>query len=149
MRLLMLKQRSDFLRARDGERYHGKGFILQAVRQRAHDREDARCRFGITVSHKAVRGALVGREGRKGQGQGNHPTAKKRGALSVKRNRMRRRLRAALTDILPRLNLFGVDFVVIGRPGLATIKFEILTKDLEKGFQKLHRKLIPTHNKRV
>ena len=60
------------------------------------------------------------------------------------RNRIKRRLREALREVAPGLALPNTDYVVIGRASALTIPFVNLTKDLEKSFQNVNRKLIPS-----
>ncbi len=152
----MLKNRSDFLKARSGVRAHGKGFVIEAVWQEPRTDAPGPCRFGVTVTNKAVRhlikappGQQKGKNAAVNNGQvmkQARQQGQKRGPVSVKRNLLRRRLKEALRCVAPKLDHRGVDYVVIGRPALSTIKFENLMKDLEKSFHYVYRKLISTGN---
>ncbi len=150
MRLAMLTKRRDFLAAKSGPEtaaYGSRGFLLQARRRQASDNRGAEAegppRFGITVSNHTVRREIMARAGAVQKKGGKAPDGR-RGPVSVFRNRMRRRLRAALCQVAPQQAQGGIDYVVIGRPALLTMPFEILLKDLEKSFQKVHRRIIPT-----
>lgn len=155
MRFLMLQKRADFIRARTGVRYARPAFVVEGALQPGAriDMPLPPCRFGITISNKTAMNGLRGVAGKK-QASGPRDQAarrlrpgERRGPVSVTRNRMRRRLKAALGEIAPRLSFGGLDLVVTGRPALLRVDFQILIKDLEKSFQKVHRKLIPTHEK--
>ncbi len=56
---------------------------------------------------------------------------------AVQRNRARRRLRAAVEDVMPDLAREGHDFVVIGRAGTLTRPFPALVGDLKKALKEL------------
>lgn len=155
MPLAMLTRRQDFVAAREGPgaAAHGaRGFLLQG-RRRPESSAISGPRYGITVSNHTIRRKLIEAEkpqdsagsaakGKKQRGGAN----KKRGPVSVSRNRMRRRLREALLLIAPRHARDDCDYVLIGRPAALTMPFDILLKDLEKGFQKVHRRIIPSGN---
>lgn len=153
--------------------YGTKGFMLQARKRSAGEvtalRGQSGPRYGITVSKHTIRRALerkstalktagqIGQKNRpknstnKGAGKGLRKAGgksgpQKRGPLAVERNRMRRRLREALNIIAPKMARDGMDYVVIGRDDGLSIPFEILLKDLEKSFQKVHRRIIPSGN---
>ncbi len=138
MRLQMLTQRSDFLRVKSGVAWGTKGFLLQAIEQEQADQPLELPRFGITVSNHTVRRYLAQKRAESGE------KGEKRGPVSVLRNRMRRRLRALLEQFAPEHAKTGVDYVIIGRPTLETLGFEILRKDLQESFQKVHRRIIST-----
>ena len=93
-----LKDRADFLKAREGARSHERAFVLQ-LRQR-NDHEDAGLRVGFTVTKKV----------------GN----------SVERNRIKRRLREAvrLADLPD--DCSNKDAVLIARRAALTCPFESL-----------------------
>jgi ribonuclease P protein component len=85
-RLETLRRRADFLAANAGLRVARPGFVL-LVRQGGAP--EGAIRYGITVS-KRVGGAVV-------------------------RNRMKRRFRSLLREVLPVHGLIGADHVLIGR----------------------------------
>lgn len=101
---LILKARSDFLKAARGPRKAASGFVLQ-IRNR-HD-DDPAIRVGFTCSKKV----------------GN----------AVARNRAKRRLREIARLTIPELGKPGHDYVLIGRAKVtAALPFEQLRADLVK-----------------
>ncbi len=104
-----LKKRADFLRARAaGRRWAAAGLVLQ---MRKRD-DDGPMQVGYTVSKKV----------------GN----------AVERNRVRRRLRAAVRESLePRP---GRDYVVIGRRAALTRDWMALTGDLKIAARRVERR---------
>ncbi|HKZ97837.1 MAG TPA: ribonuclease P protein component [Hyphomicrobiaceae bacterium] len=112
MALVTLKKRQDFLRLRGGARFVTPGFVLEAKPQP----EGAGCgpspRFGFTVT-KATGAAVV-------------------------RNRIRRRLRAAVRLIAPDKARAGHDYVLIARAAALERSFPDLKKDLERALQRVH-----------
>ena len=58
-------------------------------------------------------------------------TATKKTGNAVRRNRARRRLKAAARDLLPRLGVPGVDYVFIARMDTAEISWQRLLDDME------------------
>src|SRR4051812_30906440 len=64
-------------------------------------------------------------------------TASKKVGNAVARNRARRRLRAAVRDVLPGSALDGYDFVVIARGETLTRGFAELKLDLRTGLNRL------------
>lgn len=57
-------------------------------------------------------------------------TVTKRCGGAVERNRIKRRLRAAVRQILPKKGKEGTDYVLIGKPATCDAPFEHLTRDL-------------------
>ena len=107
-----LQKRSDFLRMNAREntqvaKWVSKGFILLAA-----PNEHANARYGITVTKKLEKTA-------------------------VGRNRMKRRLRAVASDILPSVAKAGMDYVLIARADAATRDYADLKKDLKWCLEKL------------
>lgn len=103
-----LTRRADFLAARDGLRAPAGSFLLQA-RKRGDTRAP---RIGFTVTKKA----------------GN----------SVERNRIRRRLRAAVKSLTDKTQP-GFDYVLIARREAITAPFASLLNELERAFKRLHK----------
>jgi len=103
-----LRKRADFLRVRAaGRRWAAPGLVLQMRR-----RDDASpVRVGYTVSKKV----------------GN----------AVARNRVRRRLRAAVFEALERRP--GRDYVVIGRRAALTRRWQALVDDLKTAAARVER----------
>lgn len=142
----MLTKRHDFIRVKSGVAFGTQGVLLQAIAQDVLKSSSPPPRFGITVSNHSVRRRL---SQKKHLGSDIDPrglkSEQRRGPVSVLRNRMRRRLRAALNLVAPQFAHDGIDYVLIGRPHLETLNFEILRKDLEKSFQKVHGRLISSN----
>ncbi len=106
-----LKRRADFLRvARLGQKIATPGMVVQAW-NRPGAAGAAGLRVGFTVTRK-VGGAVV-------------------------RNRVRRRLKAAVGEVVSGAMTPGIDLVVIGRAGTAARNFTSLVKDLQKALKRL------------
>ncbi|MCS0502121.1 ribonuclease P protein component [Ancylobacter mangrovi] len=103
-----LVKRKDFLAAAAGLRANAGSLLLQA-RDRA---DETPPRIGLTVTKK----------------QGN----------AVERNRIRRRLRAAVSDVLPRAGRTGFDYVIVARRTALAAPFTDLINDIERGIARLH-----------
>jgi len=108
-----LKKRSEFLRVARGKRAARRAFVLQGLCERP---ADAPARFGFTVT--------------------------KRIGNAVERNRIRRRLRAAVT-VTAEAAQHGCDYVLIGRRDALTTPFTKLTRDLADAFGMIHKTLPP------
>ena len=107
-RLIRLTRRSDFERlTRRGNKQVMPGLVLRS-KERADAPATAPTRVGFTVSKKV----------------GN----------AVRRNRARRRLRAAAEILAPDLALDGVDYVIVGRYAAADRPFDKLLGDLRRAF---------------
>jgi ribonuclease P protein component len=110
-RFRVMRFRRDFLAAARARRQGTASMMVQA--RRRDDGDDA-LRVGFTCSKKV----------------GN----------AVRRNRAKRRLRAAARDVLPACGLPGWDYVLIGRPGATEERpFPQLKADLEQALRRLHR----------
>ena len=108
-RLTTLRRRAEFLRVRAGARWATPAFVLEA-RRRSGLAEGAR--FGFTVS-KQVGGA-------------------------VERNRIRRRLKAAVRDVLAEEARPDYDYVLIARRPALDIAFAALVADLANALERVH-----------
>lgn len=102
-KLAIIQKRADFLAANRGIRVARPGFVL-LVNPLA--RADGLQRFGVTVTKKI----------------GN----------AVVRNRMKRRFRALLREILPVQGIAGADHVLIGREGGIERDFAAMRAELEQ-----------------
>jgi ribonuclease P protein component len=120
--LARLKKRSDFLRVAGLRRkWATPGLILQvgptptaqegAPETKADGTTDDVARVGFTVSKKV----------------GN----------SVERNRARRRLKAAASEVLPDLARPGIDLVVIGRRETLQRPYSLLLQDLRTALKRV------------
>lgn len=126
-----LKKRPEFIRVREGARAHEKAFVIQLLhRQVGGEMKTAPFRVGFTVTKKT----------------GN----------AVERNRIKRRLRAAISlETLP-VALSGHDAVLIARREALTMPFDTLVdgiaKGLELGLKKLQKSAVanaaPSRQKR-
>ncbi len=101
------------LAAKSGRSWATPGLVLQARRHDDNNQQvvGANIRVGFTVSRKV----------------GN----------AVKRNRARRRLRAAVRRVFPECAKKGYDYVIIGRAGTLKRPFSDLIKDLETALGRL------------
>lgn len=109
--LQRLLRRADFLRAARGVKAATPGLVLQVRRRTPEEAgDDHRPRVGFTASRK-VGGAVV-------------------------RNRARRRLRAAVADVLSRRAEPDHDYVLIARAGTAERSYDDLLADLEKALSR-------------
>lgn len=112
----VIRKRPDFLAANRGKRFVTSNFVLLAHRRRIHHAIAAETiRYGITVTKKI----------------GN----------AVARNRMKRRFRALLAQVLPDNGIVGVDHIMIGRKADKEADFAAMKADLEKGLRYLAKKL--------
>jgi ribonuclease P protein component len=64
-------------------------------------------------------------------------TATKRIGNAVVRNRVRRRLKAAVAEIMPAHAVPGFDYVLIGRAGTADRPYDALCRDLVAALKRL------------
>jgi ribonuclease P protein component len=110
--LSRLKRRPEFLKvAATRCMWVAPGLIVQARKRNVEEADTQDARVGFTVSRKV----------------GN----------SVKRNRVRRRLKAAATIIMIKHAQEGTDFVIIGRKNTLKRPFEALKSDLTVALKKL------------
>jgi len=110
-RLATLKRRPQFQRVRSGARWAGPAFVLEGRRRASQDMADSP-RFGFTVSKK-VGGA-------------------------VERNRIRRRLKAAVRGILPDHARRDFDYVIVARRPALDVTFAALVSDLVDALKRVH-----------
>ena len=109
-----LKKRAEFLRAAKGVRRVEGAITLETCKTPDADPQ-APCRVGFTASRKV----------------GN----------AVARNRAKRRLRAAASQLLPLLGRQGHDYVLVARASTGTRAFDALLADVTTALKAAHRGL--------
>ena len=108
--LVQLKKRAEFLRVqKQGQKWVSHGLIIQVAPNETEER-----RVGYTVTKKTEKS-------------------------SVRRNRIKRRLRAVAADILPGFAKAGYDYVLIGRSASMVRPYQTLCDDLKWCLGKLDR----------
>ena len=108
-----LKRRPEFLAvAASRRRWVAPGLILQAARRPEDSKVPPSPRIGFTASRKV--------------------------GIAVRRNRARRRLKAAAEAVLPKAGQPGFDYVVIARNETLTRAFAELVADLETALRRVH-----------
>ncbi len=121
MALETLKKRADFLRLRGGARFATPSFVVETrprvknapnAQDAAPETAASEARFGFTVTKK-LGGAVI-------------------------RNRIRRRLKAAVRLVAPALAHPGHDYVLVARQTALDRPFADLKKDLERALQRVH-----------
>lgn len=110
-----LKKRADFLRAARGIRRVEGAVTLETCATPAPDTAADDLRIGFTASKKI----------------GN----------AVTRNRAKRRLRAAASQLLPLLGRAGHDYVLVARGTAVARPFPALLSDITTALKAAHRKL--------
>ncbi len=110
-----LKKRADFLRVQQtGKKWVTRSFIIRELTQ--PEKIDApNIRFGLTVTKRVFKNA-------------------------TDRNRVKRRLRAAIQTTLPENGKNNTDYVLIGRPETITRDFEDIKNDLKWSLKRLSEK---------
>jgi ribonuclease P protein component len=112
----VIRKRPDFLAANRGKRFVTASFVLLAYQRPAgHLATPETIRYGITVTKKI----------------GN----------AVARNRMKRRFRSLLAELLPQFGIKGADHIMIGRKQDGEQDFAAMKSDLEKALKNLAKKL--------
>jgi len=120
-RLVTLKRRSEFQSVRKGARWATPMFVLEARRRGgAEDAPPGQARFGFTVTRQ-IGGA-------------------------VERNRIRRRLKAAVLDAGRDHARPDFDYVLIARKPAFDCRFADLVADLGTALQRVHA--TPRHGRR-
>ena len=113
-RVTTLRKRAEYLRVRKGARCATPAFVLEA-KARGEDRVPPahEPRFGFTITRQ------VGK--------------------AVERNRIRRRLKAAVRDAAPDHAKGDFDYVLIARRPALTSQFAALVSELTRAFARVHR----------
>jgi ribonuclease P protein component len=112
-----LKMRAEFLRVRKGARWAGPAFVLEAKERHRKDggplAGEQGPRFGFTVTRQ------IGK--------------------AVERNRIKRRLKAAVRGVSPDHARGDFDYVLIARKPALTSAFAAIVADLVKALERVHR----------
>ena len=110
-----LKMRAEFLRVRKGARWAGPAFVLEAKERNPQmgPVEAHGPRFGFTVTRQ------IGK--------------------AVERNRIKRRLKAAVRGVSSDHARGGFDYVLIARKPALTSAFGAIVADLVKALERVHR----------
>jgi ribonuclease P protein component len=109
-KVVTLTKRVEFLAASKGRRHYGGSLGLQAIQREAREGE---ARFGLTVSRKV--------------------------GTAVERNRVKRRLRAALRAGGLAQGHAGHDYVIVGRRELLTTRFDTILSEIAEAIARVHR----------
>lgn len=129
MRQPTLRKRSEFLRVRGGARWSTPTVTIEArPRPAAADGADRAPELPGAVATSTT-GAEPARFG--------FTVTKKLGG-AVKRNRIRRRLKAAVDELAASHSRPGYDYVLVARAAALTCPYGALKKDLEAAFQRVH-----------
>lgn len=112
MALVTLKKRSEFLRVRGGARWATPSCVVEAKAAVPGSEAVPLARFGFTVT-------------------------KQLGKAHV-RNRIKRRLKAAVAALAETKAHRGFDYVLIARGGAATRPFAEIVKDLDQALHRVH-----------
>lgn len=100
--LVQIKTRAEFLKIQGkGKKWVSHGLVIQTM-----PNDLGVMRIGYTVSKRVDKSA-------------------------VKRNRIKRRLRAIAADIIPTHAKGGQDYILVGRPATATRPYDTLTNDIK------------------
>ena len=118
MAIETLKKRAEFLRIRGGARFATPSFVLET-----------KLRGAVPEAAPSVPGLDVPRFGF---------TVTKKLGKAVDRNRIRRRLKAAVGLLAPRFARPGHDYVLIARAQARDRAFTDVKKDLERAFLRVH-----------
>jgi ribonuclease P protein component len=136
-----LRRRSDFLNAAKGNRFHAKGFVLQAAPRQS----DVKTRRKVAAPRQSEMGApdragtdgleIVGLETAANARFGVTVTKKIGGAPT--RNRIRRRLKEALRLLAPLPAQASHDYVIVARPEALRMPFGAMQAELQRAIAKI------------
>lgn len=112
MALVTLKKRSEFLRVRGGARWATPSCVVEAKAEATGQGGEAPPRFGFTVTKQLGK--------------------------AHERNRIRRRLKAAVVALASDRAKPGYDYVLIARAGAGTRAFAEVVKDLDHAMHRVH-----------
>jgi len=130
MPISTLKKRSEFMRVRGGRRYSAVAFLIECkVRPECGTTEYADLSSVCITSHTKTMGMHKPRFGF---------TVTKKMGNAIVRNRMRRRLKAAVSEIAPVCAHPSYDYVILARKSALDLEFSEMRKDLQTAFARLH-----------
>ena len=112
-RLESLRKRKDFIAIRAGRRQHSPSFVLQ-MRERGED-------------NFAAEGVRIGY------------TATKKTGNAVERNRIKRRMRAVVHQVMPIYARQAHDYVLIGKRAALNTEFETMVAELGSSLSRVHQ----------
>lgn len=135
MRLATLRKRREFLRLRGGLRAATPAFVLEAkARAEATAHEGSLSSSGPPANGPSARFGF---------------TVTKRLGNAVKRNRIRRRLKAAVGEVALGRAKDYFDYVVIARPAAGEMVYADLVQLVDSAFHRVHRAGQKTSSKRT
>ncbi|MCP4183616.1 MAG: ribonuclease P protein component [Hyphomicrobiales bacterium] len=112
-RLESLRKRRDFIAIRTGRRQHSPSFLLQMRERREEKLAAAGVRVGYTVTKKT----------------GN----------AVERNRIKRRMRAVVHQVMPIYAKQTHDYVLIGKRAALNTEFKTMVAELGSSLSRVHQ----------
>ncbi len=145
-----LKKRSEFLRVRGGASWGTPAFLLQVKLREGARLSGSQGATGLEHSSEAgccVEVLKVDKRDDFREPRFGFTVTKKMGNAVV-RNRIRRRLKAAVEKIGSEMALKDCDYVLVARRAASTRIFEELLSDLSQAFVRVHAKLRDQGRKR-
>jgi ribonuclease P protein component len=124
MKLETLRKRREFLRVRGGGRWSTHAFVLEAKQRPPIDESHQPPAVDTKNSHNGPRFGF---------------TVTKRLGNAVTRNRIRRRLKAVLQDVVMPAARNHFDYVLIARTGAYDMTFSDLSGLMAKAFERVHQ----------
>lgn len=132
MKLETLRKRREFLRVRGGGRWATHAFVME-TRQRTPRGDSAQLTENKGAGYRPAESSLPGNGPRFGF------TVTKRHGNAVKRNRIRRRLKAAIQAVAETAAKDHFDYVIIARAPAHDMTFAELTELVAKSFERVHQ----------
>ena len=140
MPLITLKRRREFLAVRGGGRWATAAFVVEAKARVA------------ALAATTLPATLSGSDGGTASGEAAAPrfgfTVTKQIGNAVVRNRVRRRLKAAVTKLQAAHARPGFDYVIIARSAVVERPFAQLEGDLGEAFRRVHGRRQADHRSR-
>ncbi len=139
-----IKKRSEFLAVRGGARWSTPSVTVEARPRQGQSRSADQVEATVaTVSGDRVSGQRPSlSKGDAVEAEGSfrfgYTVTKKLGG-AVKRNRIRRRLRAAVEQVAGARCRSGFDYVLFARAAALDCEFGALTRDLAEAFERVHK----------